>query len=242
MKNKKLKSILLAAMLCFAVVFTACGGSVPAGDNSGDSQPTPTPTPEPTPAPYAPFISQQIYDAYNQNSDVIGWLKVSGCDIDNRVFQCGDNDYYLRKNEAGEYDIWGCYFLDYINIHDGKEMFDKVSIIYGHALDDDPDSEKFSKLKRYKDAEFAKQNPTVSFDLLYANTSWQIFAACDIPVTIDYIDPNPDGEKYTETLSYMTENSYVDFGVDVTAEDKILVLSTCTSNENIRFVVAAKLI
>jgi len=82
----------------------------------------------------------------------------------------------------------------------------------------------------------------VQFDLLYANTAWQIFAAWDIPVTIDYIDPNPDDEKYTETLSYMTENSYVDFGVDVPAQDRILILSTCTSNENIRFVVAAKLV
>ena len=234
MKNKKLSSILLACLLLVTLVFTACGSSV--------SEPQPTPSPTPTPVPYAPYVSQQVYDAYNENSDVIGWLTLEGCDIDNRVFQCGDNDYYLRRSEAGEYDVWGCYFLDYINVNDGKQLTDKVSIIYGHALDDDPNSEKFSKLKRYKDADFALNNSTISFDLLYANTQWQIFSACDIPVTIDYIDPNPPEEKYNDTLSYMLENSYVDFGVDVTTQDKILVLSTCTSNPDVRFVVAAKLV
>lgn len=244
MKNKKLKNILLALAMSLALVFTACGGSAPASESDGEQPQGETQQEQttPTPAPYAPFVSQQVYDAYGENSDVIGWLTVDGCEIDNRVFQCGNNDFYLRLNEAGEYDVWGCYFLDYINVNDGYELTDKVNIIYGHALDDDPNSEKFSKLKRYKEETFAKANPTISFDLLYANTSWQIFAATDIPVTIDYIDPNPDEEKYTETLAYMVENSYVDFGVDVTSEDRILVLSTCTSDENIRFVVAAKLI
>lgn len=229
--------MLVVIMLFTAVFTTACGGKTPAENGQQDAQ-----QPQPTAQSYEPFVSREIFDAYNENSDVIGWLKLEGCEIDNRVFQCGNNDYYLRLNEAGEYDVWGCYFLDYINVNDGTKLTDKVNIIYGHALDDDPDSEKFSKLKRYKDETFALANPTVEFDLLYANTEWQIFAACDIPVTIDYIDPNPDEEKYTDTLNYMTENSYVDFGVDVTAEDRILVLSTCTSDENIRFVVAAKLV
>jgi len=59
--------------------------------------------------------------------------------------------------------------------------------------------------------------------------------------TIDYIDPNPDDAKYQATLDYLIDNSYVDMGVSVTTEDQILVLSTCTSDENVRFVVAGKL-
>ena len=39
----------------------------------------------------------------------------------------------------------------------------------------------------------------------------------------------------------MVNNSYYDFGVPITTDDQILVLSTCTSDENVRFVVAAKL-
>ena len=73
-------------------------------------------------------------------------------------------------------------------------------------------------------------------------TTWQIFAATDIPVSIDYIDPAPDREKLGRTLEYMLDNSYVDFEVDVSTEDQILILSTCTSDEDVRFIIAAKLV
>ena len=37
----------------------------------------------------------------------VGWLTVEGTEIDNAVMQAGDNDYYLRRNEYGEDDVWG---------------------------------------------------------------------------------------------------------------------------------------
>ena len=173
----------------------------------------------------------------------MGWLSVDGCEIDNRIFQAADNEKYLRVDEEGNYDVWGCYFLDYINvIKDNAALADKVNIIYGHSYMDESENEKFSKLKRYRDAEFALQHPVITFDFLNGTSEWQIFSACQIPITIDYIDPNPYEEKYRETLDYMVNNSYVDFGVDVTTENQILVLSTCTSDENVRFIIAAKFV
>ena len=38
----------------------------------------------------------------------------------------------------------------------------------------------------------------------------------------------------------MKAQSLADFGVDVTKEDKIITLSTCTGNDATRFVVQAK--
>lgn len=182
----------------------------------------------------------RLQQAWEKNNDVVGWLTVDGCEIDNVVFQGEDNDEYLRVNEDGESDVWGCYFLDYINVTDGKDLYDKVNIIYGHSLDDLVESEKFSKLKRYKDAEFARRHPTITFELLEGETQWQIFSACDIPITINYIDPNPTDEMHRATLDFMKEYSYVDFGVDVSVDDQLLILSTCTSDESLRFVIAAK--
>ena len=237
------------ALLFFCLVLaTACGKSATATDVSEPTTlPTQQPTqqPQPTPEPakeWEPFVSKEIYDAYTLNNDVVGWLTVTGCEIDNRIFQSYNNSYYLRLDEEGNYNVWGCYFLDYINVNDGYTLSDKVNIIYGHALNDDPNNKKFSKLKRFKNSDFALQNSTITFDLLYDTTTWQVFSACNIPITIDYIDPNPYTEKYANTLNYMKKNSFVDFGVDVTTDDQILVLSSCTSNENVRFVVAAKLV
>lgn len=240
MKNKNLKNILcliLSVTVVLSLLLTGCA-SPTTGETTSDSSTQSSVSSQGE----SSKDDTRLADAYAQNNDVVGWLTVDGCEVDNRVFQAFDNNKYLRVDEEGNYDVWGCYFLDYINIiEDGARLTDKVSIIYGHSFEDTSEDKKFSKLKRYRDAEFASQHPTIEFELLNGTTNWQIFSACQIPITIDYIDPNPDTEKYGATLDYMLENSYVDFGVDVTTDDQILVLSTCTSDENVRFIVAAKL-
>jgi len=236
-KNKKLILLLVVFVFAVTVIFAGCAGSTTTeGDASENIS-------ESTQETSLHQTDTRLADAYELNNDVVGWLTVDGCEIDNRIFQAADNDKYLRVDEEGNYDVWGCYFLDYINVIENDSRFtDKVNIIYGHSFEDDAENEKFSKLKRYCDAEFAARHPIIKFDFLNGTSKWQIFSACKIPITIDYIDPNPYEEKYRETLDYMVNNSYVDFGVDVTDDDQILVLSTCTSDENVRFIIAAKFV
>lgn len=243
-KHKRVRVILLCALALAVVGIVLALVLLPKDD--AQTQPEPPAPVQDAPAPsqqqgFEPFTSQKLKDAHESNNDVVGWLTLGGCEIDNMVFQSADNDYYLRKNDAGEYDVWGCYFLDYINPASSRDVLSRVSIIYGYSLDDYPDEQKFSKLKRFKQADFCKANPTIGFSLLYEQLEFEIFAACDIPISIDYIDPEPDDAKYRETLDYMLQNSYYDFGVEVGSTDKILVLSTCTSDENVRYVVAGKL-
>lgn len=191
----------------------------------------------------SPFESEDIEAAYKKNPDTIGWLTLAGCEIDDPVMQGLDNSAYLRRTEFSEsYDEWGCYFLDYINVNDKRTLPDRVSIIYGHSLDDYSESKKFSKLKRFKASDFASENLTFTFSLLYESHEYQIFAVSDVPISIDYIDPNPDDAKYSQTLQYLLDNSYYNFGVSVNTNNQILILSTCTSDENVRFVVAGKLV
>ena len=188
------------------------------------------------------FSSQALQDAHAANSDVVGWLTLDGCEIDDRVMQSTDNNFYLRRNEEGRYSVWGCYFMDFINIHSGSTLYDRVTIIYGHSSGNSANGNKFSKIKRYRDASFAKEHPVITLSLLYREMKWQVFACSDIPITINYIDPDPSEKAFKETISYLLSHSYVDFGVDVKDDDKILILSTCTSDELVRYVLAARLI
>ena len=221
------KRFIMLAMTALMIFSVGCSGEKPIGHNDITAQ-------------SEPQQLTQLQLKHQSNEDTVGWLTVDGCEIDNPLFHGEDNEEYLRVDENGQGNIWGCYFLDYINRSDGEKLQDKVNIIYGHSKGDDPNEKKFSKLKRYKDETFAKEHPAIELELLNNNTKWQIFAAVDIPVSIDYIDPNPDVEKLNRTLKYMLDNSYVDFDVDVSDKDQILILSTCTSNEDVRFVVAAK--
>ena len=202
------------------------------------------PEPEKPKAPeYAPFVSQELKDAWEANNDVVGWLIVDGCEIDNRVFQGKDNDVYLRKDENGKKDIWGCYFLDYKNRQDEEKFNDRVQIIYGHSYKDVVEDDKFSKLKRYQKKSFALEHPTIYFSTLNQMYEWRVFACTNIPITYDYIDVNPVDVKFERIiLNYILKKSMVDFGVEVSGKDKILILSTCTADDKVRFVLAAKLV
>ena len=188
------------------------------------------------------FVSEELEQGFSANSDVVGWLKLDGCDIDNLVFQSVDNSYYLRKNEEGRYSVWGCYFMDFINLHSGATLFDRVTIIYGHSSGNSSEGNRFSKIKRYRDADFAREHPVFSFSLLFREMKWEVFACTDMPITINYIDPDPNDSRFRETFGYMIENSYVDFGIELKDDDQILLLSTCTSDPYTRFVLAARLV
>lgn len=164
------------------------------------------------------------------------------------VVQAADNDYYLRRTWLGESDVWGCYFLDYeCNIRE-KASLDKVSIIYGHSLEDSKDDKNFSQIKRWEDAEFAAQNPTFTLRLTDGTlTTWQVFAASKVPVegenAVYYLDPNPDEATYSALLDTLRAASAKNFdSVEVSAQDKTLILSTCTSDDIVRFVLCAKLV
>lgn len=193
-------------------------------------------------------LDARLADARKQNSDVVAWLTIPGTDVDDPVVQAADNDYYLRRTWLGESDVWGCYFLDYeCNIRE-KASLDKVSIIYGHSLEDSKDDKNFSQIKRWEDADFAAQNPTFTLRLTDGTlTTWQVFAASKVPVegenAVYYLDPNPSEETYSALLNTLRAASAQSFdGVEVTSQDKILILSTCTSNDIVRYVLCAKLV
>ena len=188
------------------------------------------------------FASDRLKAAYEANNDVVGWLTVDGCEIDDMVLQSADNSFYLRRNEEGRYSVWGCYFMDFINIHSGSTLYDKVTIIYGHSSGNSANGNKFSKLKKYRDQTFAKEHPYITFSMLYRELKWEVFACSDIPITINYIDPDPSSSVFKNTVDYMLSHSYVDFGVQIKDDDKILVLSTCTADPDVRFVLAARLV
>ena len=43
--------------------------------------------------------------AFNKSKDAVGWIQVPGTDINGLIMQAGDNYYYERRNEDGDYDV-----------------------------------------------------------------------------------------------------------------------------------------
>ena len=92
--------------------------------------------------------SQNSYNLENIseiNSDVIGWIKIDGTNIDYPVMQNGD--FYLHKNIYKNYSSHGTpYLAEYCNLKSSDNL-----IIYGHHMNDNT---MFSQLEKYKNYSF----------------------------------------------------------------------------------------
>ena len=174
--------------------------------------------------------------------NAIGWLKLGGTEIDDPILQCGDNDYYLRHDENGEYSVWGAYFMNCNNNASDAYELDRVTTIFGHS-NGQATSPKFANLKLLRKPEYAKECRTIELWIGDIKTTWRIFAVGDYPIANDYLVPNPSDEYFDWEIGQMKAYSYNQYDVEVSSSDKILILSTCTGTDSMdtRYIVCAKL-
>ena len=56
---------------------------------------------------------ESYYSLYQQNNDMVGWIKIPDTPVDYPVVKYSDNEFYLHKNFNKEYQFSGIPFLDY---------------------------------------------------------------------------------------------------------------------------------
>ena len=190
---------------------------------------------------------QEKYAALkNQYKDFSGKLIVKGLKIDFPVMQCEDNKYYLKYNIDGKEDKHGALFVDYRN---DLINLSQNTIIFGHNM---RDGTQFGMLSMYKKLSTYKACPVITFNTIYKDYQWKVFAAFlintrpehDNGYVFNYIrtDFGSDNE-FNKFYKEVMERSYFITDVDVTPDDKILTLSTCSlAIDNSRFVVMARLV
>lgn len=192
-------------------------------------------------------VLEELSYELTQNQDTVGWLKVPETNINNSVLQSFNNVYYLGLNERKQEDIYGAYFVDYECSVGTREQMSMNTIIYGHSdLKDNPDGQRFSQLYRFTDPDFAKRNPYIYFSTLDDYMVWQVFAVFYTKTELEYIYPEYSPEGLTDLVNQAKLKSIYNYPVNVSADDKILTLSTCSikhgSSVEHRFVVMAKLL
>lgn len=185
------------------------------------------------------------------NEDAVGWLRIPNTKIDDVVMFYPDdaNEYYLRRNFDKRYSWEGSYFADYRCTFDGtRQGLSRVTTIYGHSMDDNPDGSMFSQLKKYLDADFAKENPYIFFSTTEEDMAWEIFAVYYATNKLPYNVPNADDAAFSSTFSEVLKRSLYIYDSKVSADDKLLVLSTCCYNyvatypNDFRFAIMARLV
>lgn len=196
-------------------------------------------------------IDVDIAELKQKNPDTRGWLYFENEEISYPVVQGADDDKYLNTSFDGQQLRAGSIFLEALNNGDFR---DKNNIIYGHNM---RDQSMFGRLQKYKyEDNYYKDH--LYFQVLTADKiyRYQVFAFNDVSDTSDVY-----------TLTFATDKEYVDFitmvkqlsqqQIDVpdvsepNATDaekiiqnykKLVTLSTCTSRDDMRFVVIGTLV
>lgn len=218
-------------------------------------EPSSTAEPQPSAAPAGEVIptmdrQTELAEAKKHNPDTAAWLYIPGAGVDDPVMQAEDNGYYLNLDENREYSVWGCYYAHCENTLSGRDALDKNTTIFGHSASNcDPDGPKFTRLHRYIDADFVRENPFIYLSVDGDDLIFQITALFITDIEFDYIDPNPTGIGLTEFFRTVEKKNWLDFdGVTFSEEDTVLTLSTCCrkydeyNTGNQRLVVMAKLL
>ncbi|MDY2814410.1 MAG: class B sortase [Dorea sp.] len=170
------------------------------------------------------------------NPDTIGWIRFypEPSIISYPIVQGEDNEEYLHKTFSANENTLGAIFL---NVDNNADFSDKNSIIYGHRM---KDGSMFRHLQDYEEKSFWQENPYFYIYTLDGRMlTYHIYSVGQVEDTSDtYLTSFASDEDYQAFLDLTKQTALYDTGVEVTTEDTIVTLSTCTSaSDNHRFVV-----
>lgn len=174
------------------------------------------------------------------NSDAKGYIRQdNGEYIDNPILQHSDNEYYLEHLANHRRSTLGSIFIDY-RIEEGLEA--RNCIIYGHNMGQRVDHIMFGSLNwYYNQTDYYKEHPT--FDIWVGNRHYRyyVFAiykteAVGSPVYTYTFNSDEEFMAYVQDCKNRSKYQFTEAPA-VTANSKIITLSTCTNADELRMIV-----
>ncbi len=203
----------------------------------GEPQSSPEATEPAEPDPQALELSKLNTAALQEkNPDVLGWIRIPGTQIDHPLLSSDSADEYLHTAWDGSYSYSGSIYLEQGN---SRDLMDFHTIIYGHNM---KNGTMFGNLVGYGDDAFWKEHPYVyvrSGDTVHR---YEVFAAYTASIESDtYRIAFSSPERKEKALSYYLQNADFPGETELTAQSRILTLSTCTGygDDGKRWVVQA---
>ena len=170
---------------------------------------------------------------------LVGWLTL-GTMLDEPVAQ-RDQSFFLDHDAKGKKNANGSVFLD---DRISLEASPPTLVLYGHNM---KSGHMFGCLRNYENLSVYKANPFISFDTLYEDGRYVVFA-------VSRVSTDPASKHYLDSADVFSENiarrqnaidallsSSVYYGrVGVVPEDQLLLLVTCMDDPADRRIVAAR--
>ena len=193
---------------------------------------------------YPAGLLAQFQSLYDQNPDIRGSIRIPGTVVDYPVVETMDNSFYLDHDFNRQSSDYGTLFLDYRD-QIRPASLSRNLIIYGHNM---KDGQMFHILPKYQQMDFYRSAPVISFNTIYGESNWKVFACFIANVSekdgyvFQYLRTSFSSDS--DLASFIKEvqaRSLLNIAVDVQPTDTLLTLSTCTYEYNdARFVVMAR--
>lgn len=187
-------------------------------------------------APGAEFgLDFEALTAYN--SDIVGWIRIPGTAVNYSVARAEDNSKYLRHSIDLTYNEFGWIFMDYKNAPD---FTDKNTVIYGHNI---VSGLMFADLTNIYNGSMGTDVEIDIYRSDYRLLKYKVFSTYVYEPETYYLTTRfANDEQYSNYLNAMVGRSVWNFNQNVGIDDKIITLSTCTTDSKNRIVVHAKLV
>lgn len=181
-------------------------------------------------------IAVDFASLLEQNKDIVGWIYCPDTPINYPVVQGENNDQYLRRDLNGKYLVSGTVFVDYRNGAIGEDF---NYILYGHNM---KDGTMFSSLAKYKEQTYYDEHPVLYYLTPDGDYKIELYAGIVVKRDALIYMPNPDEKGFAEFLSNAKEKSTFKSEVEITENDTLITLSTCSYEYNhARYIVIGKL-
>lgn len=173
-------------------------------------------------------IINELRDEYN-NDDVVGIIDIVNTDYSAPIVQGDDNDYYLDHTPDRKSNFMGSIYLDYrVDIDSSKKI-----LIYGHNSSnvDMP----FTILEEFYDKDYYDNHKYVDITTSTTKKRYEIFSVHVETSDFSYMNINFEDEgEYLRHLQRLKSRSMYDTGIEVSSDDEILILQTCSEHEDYR--------
>ena len=195
---------------------------------------------QPVPYPDNPGlkVSARFRELRKKSGYIMGWLSMDGLE---EAVALKDNTFFLTHDAMGKKNRNGALFLDA-----GTYLLTRpyTLFVYGHNM---KSGSMFGRLKKYKDSAYCFSHRIITFDSLYEEGKYAVFAVAEIntvPGTGSWFDlwaldtdSRAEREKAIRALEGRSVHGSI---LDVQADDQLLLLITCLDGEDERLVVAAR--
>lgn len=157
--------------------------------------------------------------------DIIGWIKVQGTDIDYPV---------LYNNKSGDLKSIN-YNYTWTN-NNSKELHNNI-VIFGHNIRNVSNQplitnkahQRFEQLPSFLYYDFSKKNQYIQYTLNGKDYLYQIFSVAIVEDKyIDYTGEKLNKNTFEKVVAGAKYDSYFNYNVKITKDDKIISLVTCT--------------